>query len=739
MQKYSRLLFDRGNETRRGRPNLNDLLFINTSFFNFFLPILLTVVMRWVPQANHLVFGQLEGQDPIYSTLLIGVVTVFHMLIYMRQTYFYDAPIDRSTAFKLVNQTAFLMPLSIWMLAITFNYPMAHLRSILISVVLISLVSIAITRSPRNFFRPVQKEPKINRLILVFMIFSLMIFLFFLIQFGELAGKEKLPLWVLTFILLTILTTGLVREYSRRRNKEGDFRWTSLFQNSTANAIYILAFAALVIRFFGNYNKFGNAFDVLILFFLGLRIILFCLGVLIRYFANSSDINVFTFKFWAILGVCYFLGLITRPHKGREQYRIDPGYSIHQRMDWDSYVDAWMGRDTTSVEPIYLISGQGGGSRAGCAFFTSMTLLDSMLGKNLLLITAVSGSANGTGFYLGIKHALPAGKTFNQLISSKDTTTLRKIDSILYQKDYISSSLFKLLFTDYSRSVFGRINSDKSRNMALLKEEDASYREVAAFLKLKSSSLVDSTWGNIYTDSADHELPLFFPMSYNIERGVKAIHSPVHLPSEGMHPFWSVLDSLRPSRDLTISQSILTSQLFPIINASASIDSFHYLDGGVYDNLAFESLFDFYRLVAAKRDLLVPHRPIILISIVNGQYEKTLKPGDIHTELGAIGTALSGSLFSTNPKVHKSEGLLEINKSLDRFFELKIFTESVTRQHLSLWQKIWNIFIYVPNKDQVIVSRYLTMKDIDKNIIHNAYREIDTFKTKLSDFLYHPQ
>lgn len=63
-----------------------------------------------------------------------------------------------------------------------------------------------------------------------------------------------------------------------------------------------------------------------------------------------------------------------------------------------------------------------------------MTLLDSMLGKNLLLITAVSGSANGTGFYLGIKHALPAGKTFNQLISSKDTTTLRKIDSILYQK-----------------------------------------------------------------------------------------------------------------------------------------------------------------------------------------------------------------------------------------------------------------------------------------------------------------
>ncbi|MBK9677401.1 MAG: hypothetical protein IPO69_00605 [Saprospiraceae bacterium] len=56
-------------------------------------------------------------------------------------------------------------------------------------------------------------------------------------------------------------------EYSGEETREGDFSWTSLFQNSTANAIYILAFAALVIRFFGNYNKFGNAFDVLILFF----------------------------------------------------------------------------------------------------------------------------------------------------------------------------------------------------------------------------------------------------------------------------------------------------------------------------------------------------------------------------------------------------------------------------------------------------------------------------------------
>ncbi|MBK9677398.1 MAG: hypothetical protein IPO69_00590 [Saprospiraceae bacterium] len=76
-------------------------------------------------------------------------------------------------------------------------------------------------------------------------------------------------------------------------------------------------------------------------------------------------------------------------------------------------------------------------------------------------------------------------------------------------------------------------------------------------------------------------------MSYNIERGGQDHpQSGAPLPSENMHPFWSVLDSLRPSRDLTISQSILTSQLFRY-QCSASIDSFHYLDGGVYNQSCF--------------------------------------------------------------------------------------------------------------------------------------------------------
>ncbi|MBK7439743.1 MAG: hypothetical protein IPI77_24100 [Saprospiraceae bacterium] len=101
---------------------------------------------------------------------------------------------------------------------------------------------------------------------------------------------------------------------------------------------------------------------------------------------------------------CVILGLglpgRIRPEQNKRSIQV---IVLHQRMDWDSYVDAWMGRDTTSVEPIYLISGQGGGSRADVLLHRWLYRIRCWV--NLLLITAVSGSANGTGFYLGIKHA----------------------------------------------------------------------------------------------------------------------------------------------------------------------------------------------------------------------------------------------------------------------------------------------------------------------------------------------
>ncbi|MEP7323357.1 MAG: hypothetical protein ABI761_15640 [Saprospiraceae bacterium] len=732
---YSRLLFDRGIHAQTGRPSLNDLLFINTSFFNLFLPLLLTALMRFLPQANHLVFGQLEGQDPIYSTLLIGMATVFNMLIYMRQTYFYEGRSDRSFTFKVVNQVAFVIPLGIWFLAISFNYPGAHIWSLLLCIILIILVLLSVsTRSKRNPFKTVLQESKINRLIILWLVLYSLVFTFSLIRFDEIPGKENLSTWVLMVILFTLAGTFIVNQLYQRWKKPGLSFRHSVVHNSTANAIYIILIIVTGLRFFGNYSRLGNAFDVLILFFFFIRIVLFCLGVLARYFANSNPIRFFNFKFSVIVLACYLVGYSTRPVKPRDHYRLEVMPSSSTRLTLDEYVDRWL-RNTDPDAPIFLISGQGGGSRAGCAFFTTMTLLDSILDKNTLAITSISGSSNGAGFYLGIKKAIPSDRSFSQYLAASDTIAIQRIDSILYHKDYISNSLFKLLFTDRVRSWFGQGSFKKSRNLAFTGEERMSFLESSRSLNLKDVNWLDSTWSSMYHSVSDASFPLFMPLSFNIEDGVNAINSPVSLPRQDMHPFFSILDSLGHHRDLKINQSILTSQLFPIISASASIDGYHYLDGGVYDNLAYETLFDIYRFVAKKRDAGYVTRPIILLSITNGNYEEHLKLDHIQTELRAVSSAISQSLFSTNPFVHKKEGLSILNKEKDRFYELNIFQKQFTKPQFTFFERVLNYLKYTPDKDKVIVSRYLTLSDIDQNIIQNAYKEVDSLKVSLNTFL----
>ncbi len=734
MRIYSKLLFDRGVNAKVGRPNINDLLFINTSFFNFFLPFLLTVLMRTIPQANHLVFGQLEGQDPIYSTLLIGLFTFYTMLIYTRQTYFYEDTVDQSSTFKIVNQIAFMVPLGIWFLAITINYPMAHWRSIVVCTALLMLAFSAISPPRYNVFRSAIREPQINKLILVCMVLIILIFVFFLIKFDEIGGKDRLSAYVLIFIVLTILINSLILEYKRRKEKPMVFHWRSLIGNSTINAVYIMTITILLLLSFGNYNRFGNGFDIVILYFIGVRMILFCLGVLARYLANAQPIHFLSFKFLVVLLTCIGVGMITRPGKGRDHYILDVVTSSQPRNTFDAYADQWFrAKPFNDTTPIYLISGQGGGSRAGCAFFTTMALLDSMLDNNTFAMTTVSGSSNGAGFYLGIKKALPESKTFAELIQASDSTRLGTIDSILYQKDYISNSLFKLLFTDYARFLLGKRSNRQSRNVALMQEEATSYHQLSDYLKLNPITLLDSTWSSMYAPAAPNTLPLFMPLTYNIEYGVKAIHSPVQLPAKRMRSFYSVLDSIGEQQDLQINRSILTSQMFPIISASGSIDSFHYLDGGIYDNLAYETLFDLYKLVLAKRDTLAPRRPIILISIINGNYEADLKFNQINSELDATGNAVSQSLFSNHPAAFKAAGILTMVPQ-DKFFELKIFRPVGEEKALSFWQKTFNRFRYMPKKDKVVLSRYLTMNDIKHNIVYSAIREVDSLKLELQRF-----
>ena len=734
MKKEGKFWIDSGENTGNGRPSIDDLLLINTSFFNLLMPILLFLFIRLIPQANHLVFGQLQGQDPIYSTLMIGIYTVFSILIYFRHKSLIPDSQCIANAFKWVNRIAFILPTGVWLVSILVNSPKQHPVSIFLSFVILGLLFLAHSKS--NPFHALLLDKNINKVIWIILSVIVLIFLFLLFVFSEVDTVDKLPMQFTVILIIIFLLVGASDIYYINRNKSTRLETKQLFSEyRNKNVIYFVLIFAIVVVLFGNYHhEFGTGFDILIYYFLCIRALLFIIGTMFRYSVNVNLSRTKKIVFRALLFLAVVLTPFIWPDTSREHYKLTTINKSKKRDTLQNYVKNWLSlKPVTDSTPIFLISGQGGGSRAGCTFFTSMALLDSLIDGNTLLITTVSGSSNGAGFYLSAKNNFSSTSLSSSLMAYNDTIKLRMMDSILYHKDYVSASLFNLLFTDFIRSVFWAKKNDKSRNVFLMNQEKESFEALGKELKFGPNYLLDSSWSSIY-EQGNTSLPLFLPMTYNIELGIKAISSPVFLPDSTMHAFYPILDSLPPDEDLQINRSILISQMFPLISASASIDSFHYMDGGVYDNLAFETLFDIYTCVARMRDSMAVNRPIALISIANSDYEDDIEFKDIRSDIKATSKAVSQSLFSTNPIVQKSEGLQKLNVRKDGFFELKIYHPEPDSVVESFSEKFCNLFMY-KQTGKVILSRYLTMVDINKKIIEKSYQEVDSFKLELNKFL----
>lgn len=145
-------------------------------------------------------------------------------------------------------------------------------------------------------------------------------------------------------------------------------------------------------------------------------------------------------------------------------------------------------------------------------FFQALSELDAIMKNNLLSINTISGSGTGAQFYLSTKFSLrdKYQDVFNQ------TATIKRANMILYQQDYISSALFKILFTDYIRSKFIRHPSPSSRNYELMKLESEQYDHLVDSFNFKAQQIdslkyLNSDWGQVYnpTKMKNNKFPLF--------------------------------------------------------------------------------------------------------------------------------------------------------------------------------------------------------------------------------------
>ncbi len=736
-----------GNQPNQRIMNLSirDLIFINSSAFNIFLPILIVLFIREVPQASQIVFSTLKEIDPISTTLLVILYSIFSMFIYYVQEEKYKVEgtevLDLSVVFQRINLVFNFIPLIVWLLVILFNEGKNHLVSIFITVVYMAL-NIFLIRSKQKYNIIVRSN--ISYLVYLIALTMLIWGAYIFNDFPDSGYSGWIATILYTLVLVILITCVLFID---------DKALTSVYSKVIAGIVML----SVLIVLKASYNIVFTPANIFLLYALVVRIVLFlisrCMIIVGDWIPlwSTSLINKHysplvesesddqkkrklkrtkTERTLVILITLLFLILFFRKST-RDQHDVKLLEIHNTRVHFYDYVSQWLKKDTTKL-PIFLIAGQGGGSRAGSVFFQTLSELDHFLQDNILTINTISGSGTGAQFYLSAKYVLD--NLYDSVFNN--SAAISRANTILYQRDYISSSLFKILFTDYFRSKFLRKSSLHSRNYSLMNQEIGAYTMLSdsfGFNNIQKDTfrLLTSAWSQVYDSSklSQRKFPLFFPTSYNVQHGVKAISSPVRLPRGKISPFYDILESLGPKQNVKVIQSVALNQLFPILSASATLDSFNYMDGGVYDNLGFETLFDLYKITTLLRDGLTPDRRIILISIENGSYTPNLKKGKLF-DLSAVGMAGSNSIFSSVPHEHKHEGI----KSLycrDTFFELRVYSDSIQEDPTFIRH-----FKYHPSKHEVIMSRYLTHTEINlirsrtNTVVHNFKNELEAFLTR---------
>ncbi|MGK6350518.1 hypothetical protein [Parapedobacter sp. DT-150] len=333
----------------------------------------------------------------------------------------------------------------------------------------------------------------------------------------------------------------------------------------------------------------------------------------------------------------------------KHQAAPDQAYAAAARPRLTDYFDQWAKRrvqrpgDTLDV---YLISGQGGGSRAAIWFFMAMNYLDSVesapghrFADQVFSISTVSGSTSGAAMYLADRYLD---------VPPQAASVVPRLKTI-YARNYLSSSFWGVLIGDSFEGIayeigglFGRGEAfPKDRNYYFQREEVSGYAKATPSQSAEAiSRFFESDYlapyravGTEPTQMSDSmsfstALPLFFINSAIVERGERGVFSPVDMSDFSLGTdLYSLFKAYHPQYNIPLVACVNQSQAFPVINAYNYLDGAgRLIDGGIYENSGTTTTLEIYQALKkhleTKWDIAYPVR-LICINVVNTNMDGT--------------------------------------------------------------------------------------------------------------------
>ncbi|MFL5745963.1 MAG: hypothetical protein ACJ751_14920 [Niastella sp.] len=361
------------------------------------------------------------------------------------------------------------------------------------------------------------------------------------------------------------------------------------------------------------------------------------------------------------MGVVIVMGVF-HWHLNTSHYTMDPNangtlFVNSQRDDFSARYEALKknieANRSGEPYPVILVSGEGGGSRAGLWLSQNLINFDydtkGAFRNHIFSMSTVSGSSVGLG------------TVFTFWDNTRDATNIDsswlELPATIYANNYVGSSIRGLLLTDLYKSLVPG-NWKKDRNSTLQNEE----AKATARAVLKAKGYKD--WDDCDIDDSGMTLKKDF-MYFFYEQKDNGMQYRKHTPivlintcrsNDGRRGIFSSIklgetyfneaidvagylyeDSVCDDNGvrrckgikmpISLGQACNTSELFPLFSAPAYVNGLgSFVDGGYHENSGLKSTLDIYQQLKIKLDKEPPNGKykIYIMYLKNGSGEKEL-------------------------------------------------------------------------------------------------------------------
>lgn len=404
----------------------------------------------------------------------------------------------------------------------------------------------------------------------------------------------------------------------------------------------------------------------------------------------------------------------------KDYYKFEVVENVDDRACLDVYAKNWLTRFNKDVksnkENIYIVAGQGGGSRAGFWISSGLDGLSNRIkgfDRGLFALSTVSGSSVGASmFYMSRtdKHG--------EINKVDDHISLSEGYKNYFKDDFVTKPIINYLLVNHIGKMF---NWD-DRNDVLQETMSDSYSDHIKDHSADVSKKYSMEKFPIKTKN-DSLGPILALNTYNITDKKRAVASSVRISSD--HDWVDdILESV--NGNLNFSDAVNLSEMFPFLSASAKIEypanisnsaetkEKRFYDGGVFENYGVTTLMDIYRILSSERCSVAQEDRKRIVAIIFRNNIKDLDPEEssfFDNSLKSVQDAAMNSIFVSHPQ----EELMQ--------FEILVRSKGDT-------------VLYFDFDEEVSLNRWISGEDINKmslkndNVLETVQKQLDTLSSK---------